>query len=98
MFSLGFLENIDGAFGVAVWRTWFLEKKSNFLLSSQMALLSKMKALELRRSYKTRTSKRGKRFLPLISLINSSPLFYGILQFMRQSCHSEKQIISFLKR
>lgn len=47
MFSVGFLENIAGAFWVATWSACFPEKKSNFLLFSQMAEFSKMKALEL---------------------------------------------------
>jgi len=47
MFYLGFLENVTGPFWVAVWSACFPEKKSNFLPSSQVAQLSKMKTLEL---------------------------------------------------
>lgn len=47
MFSVGFLENIAGAVWLAAWSACFPQKKSNFLLSSQMAEFSKMKVLEL---------------------------------------------------
>lgn len=47
MFSVGFLEKIAAAFWVATCSACFPGKKSNFLLSSQMAEFSKMKALEL---------------------------------------------------
>lgn len=47
MFSVGFLGNIVGPVWVAAWSAFFPEKKPNFLLSSQMAEFTKMKALEL---------------------------------------------------
>lgn len=38
MFSVSFLENMAGAGSVAAWSACFPEKKSNFLLCSQVAV------------------------------------------------------------